>query len=375
MAEYNANKNLNYFTLEVTTTQKCDMACTYCFEKDELKNTDRQTNKDEIIKKVFILLNNEVFKETYNGITLNFWGGESTLNKTLIFELMDAFADYPNIHYFFYTNGYNPFTLAEIIKYHRQYKSDDALSFQISFDGMNHDLYRVDHSGKGTHDQIINSIRLTMMAFPEINLSLKSTAQISDLEDWHQHWVYWRSLIYEFPKFSWSPTLEYTNTYEITEEKLNRITKEFLKIANEEYFYFKENRRFVLSWFNTKESAVCSAGVNISNIDLYGNVSICHGALYSDNKKDFVFGNIKDDNIITNLLTKSKELEKGLVKNNHCKACLATVCYQCPIVQYDNSKLNTFIEKLHDPKKDLCDIYIAFGKIARTLQHHIGEYK
>ena len=53
----------NYFNLEIATISKCNMACTYCFEGEELQTNKKQTKENipDIINKVEALLDNEKF--------------------------------------------------------------------------------------------------------------------------------------------------------------------------------------------------------------------------------------------------------------------------------------------------------------------------
>jgi len=357
-----------YYSYEITTTQQCNMACTYCFEGEELKDKTKQLNEKDIIRSVYDMLNDKEFMKDYTGITLNMWGGESTLNKEMIINLIQEFANY-NIDFFFYTNGYNALDIATII-----YKSKELLDnyekrlrFQISFDGMNNDLERVDHAGNGTSKRILKNIDYFKKEFPEIAFTLKSTLMINELYNLVDHWYYWKDLIEKYPEFSWSPTLEYTQQYDISKEQLDKITDQFLKIAKLDIQYYKNNSRYVWGWFEHKDKSLCSAGINISNVDLEGNVTMCHGALYSTKKDDLILGNIKDTNIIQKIKTNKYYTQEIFTMSDHCKNCVATVCYQCPTV---NHELNG---KFYEPKVDLCDVYQSFGKISRTVQKYLTK--
>ena len=360
------------YSFEVTTTQKCDMACTYCFEGEELQNTTKQRSTPDIIKAVNSMLESDEFRKIYDeGISLAFWGGEPTQNPKMIIELIEEFKD-KDITFFFYTNGFSYDNIEKLIV---NFKFNDISSeryrFQISFDGLSHDDERIDHRGKGTSEKILNNIRMIRNKFPEVGLSIKSTLPIMYLEEASKHWDYFKDLIDEFPNFVWAPTLEYTNKYEISNEQLSKITEQFKIIAKKEIDYFQKNNKFVMSWFGSAEHVVCSAGANIGNIDIDGNISVCHGALYSENKDDFVFGHISEDDVVGTILKSHAKHIEILEVPELCKGCEATVCFQCPIVQYDHSKLETYEEKYHDVKNDLCQVYKSFGKIDRTVQRYL----
>ncbi|RLA76993.1 MAG: hypothetical protein DRG78_18035, partial [Epsilonproteobacteria bacterium] len=137
--------------------------------------------------------------------------------------------------------------------------------------------------------------------------------------------------------------------------------------------YYKKNNKHVWKWFEADRVSTCSAGANISNVDIDGNMSICHGALYSDDKKDMIFGNIKDKDITQKVLdTHYKFTDNMDNRDVECQTCIATVCYQCPVVNYSHSDKND-MDRYHDTKTDLCEIYKVFGKISRTVKKYLKD--
>lgn len=360
------------YAYEVTTTQKCDMACTYCFEGEELQNTAKQRSTDDIIRSVHEMLQDDEFMKVYDGVILNFWGGEPTQNPKMIIQLINEFKD-QNVHFFMYTNGFNRHNIERIINNFKLWIDDNSrLTYQISYDGISHDRERIDHKGEGTADRILENIKYLKTRFPEISFNLKSTLPVEELTNIVKHWEHFKHLVDEFSTFRWAPTLEYTNKYILSKEFVDEVEQQFKILAKREIEYYKENNRFVWSWFGTGERSVCTAGMNIGNVDIDGNLLPCHGAIYSPNKEDFIFGHITDENV-PSLIMKAHERHKSILEvPEHCRGCEATVCYQCPIVNYDNSKAKTYEEKYHDPKDDLCQIYKAFGRIDRTVQRYLN---
>ena len=365
------HKESRYYSLEVTTTQKCDMACTYCFEGEELQNNKKQ--EIDISKAINDLLSSDKFNDIYDGITLDFWGGEPTLNSKLIFELIEEFKNKP-VDFFFYTNGFNAISLMNILyKFKEIGIGLNRFSFQISYDGISHDKERVDHQGNGTQQKVLATIKHVYKLFPDVSFSIKSTLPIDELPRIIEHYDHYEELQKEIDWITWQPTLEYTNKYLIEQEFLDKLTKDFKILAKREIEFFKKNNRFLWNWFGTGERAMCSAGMNISNIDLDGNLLVCHGALYSDKKEEFIIGNVKN---ISDAVIASHERHKELFDMpEQCKDCSATVCYQCPIINVDNSD-KSYDDAYHaDPKSDLCSIYKSFGLIDRTVQKYLGKKK
>lgn len=359
-----------YFSYEVTTTQKCDMACTYCFEGEELQNTSKQRSQEEIIKGVWDMLNSEEFNKIYEGVAINFWGGEPTQNTKMIVSLIAEFKD-AKVNFFMYTNGFNLANIQKILNNFQLLVEDKSrFKYQVSYDGLSHDAERIDHKGSGTATKILENIRILRISHPSIDFKLKSTLPVNELPNIVKHWEHFKEIIDEMPEFGWSPTLEYTNKYNITEEFAEQVNSQFLILAKREIQYFKEHNRFVWNWFGTGERSTCSAGMNITNVDIDGNLLVCHGALYSENKEDFIIGHVKDS-VPEQVLASHKKHKEIFGVPEHCKGCEATVCYQCPIINHDTSDKETYEERYHDPKDDLCLIYKAFGKIDRTVQRHL----
>ncbi len=375
-------------TVEITITQKCNMACTYCFEGDELKNTTKQSTEKDIIKSLKDMLLDERFLEKFDGYHISFWGGEASIDYELCNRLMNAFKD-DNVTFFFYTNGYSVFNLDKIITFYQKEISTEfnRLSFQISYDGKYNDLSRIDHSGKGTSDNILKTIRYLNKTYPDLQTTLKSTILPSQLKDISIIWDEFKNLCHEMEsKFLlYSPTIEYTNTYNFSKDELELIENEFLKIAQKEIEHYNEFGFFILSWFNVKNRSICSAGSGLINIDLNGDILVCHGALYSENKKDLTNGNIKDKDFIDKFLVSQSEYSKGYIdtinvnilkeQDDICKQCSATVCNQCPTVNYDrfyNSDLSKN-EKYYTKTFDMCDIYNSFGKISQVVNQTVNK--
>ena len=71
------------FNLEINTTKKCNMSCTYCFEKETIKKANIEEKKsiiqpEEIVK--FLENNITYLNKTYSSLNVSLWGGEPTLN-------------------------------------------------------------------------------------------------------------------------------------------------------------------------------------------------------------------------------------------------------------------------------------------------------
>ena len=367
--------NKNYYTLEVTTTQQCNLRCTYCFEGDELDNPKKPLSALLVISKVKELLNDLEFIKIYNGITINFWGGEPTLNVEYCQQIIAAFAREHNIEFFFYTNGYSYTNITKILNYAKMLDVNfKRIRMQISYDGIWNDENRVLKNQSGTSEKVMETFSNLFEHYNDIHVSLKSTLPVeklvNDRRSVVENWKYFRALVQNYgQRACYNPTLEYTNFYKLNEKQIDNMKHQLTKITRLELEYFEQNGSHVMSWYNVRNRQLCSAGMNIGNIDLDGNITMCHGSLYNDKKDDLIVGNIKGNNFVKNILDMRSfhfsELKEANNEVTECTNCSATVCYQCPTVNYQHNG------KFHQPKKDLCSIYKHFGLLSNTLYKYL----
>ena len=377
----------NYYTLEITTTQQCNMRCTYCFEGKELDNNAKAVDVNIIIGQVRELLTSQDFLAKHNGITINFWGGEPTLNPNYCKTIMESFVE-DNVDFFFYTNGYN-YTNIETILNYASFKEIDSsrIRMQISFDGKWNDETRVTAGQNGTAEKVLDTFERLSERHPDIHVSFKSTLPVEKLinsrKDVVNNWEYFEALYLIFGnRISYSPTLEYTKFYKLNDEQIDNMKHQFNRIAKREIEFYEKYNRHLMSWFDVRTTQLCSAGLNIGNIDLEGNITMCHGALYTgEEKQNLIVGNVLEPKPISDTILNMKAkhfkiLEDHVNSNeihpNECVGCEATVCYQCPTVNYTNNKNLEEKDKYHTPKKDLCKIYKTFGKVSNVLYTYLN---
>lgn len=408
------NPNLPFFNLEIASTPNCNMACSYCFEGEELKSKLKQSDQNiiNIIKRMDDLLTDPKFYTEYKGICINFWGGEPTINfdwnKRLIEEIRIKEETWgKKITYFIYSNGFDFKKVQKHIELFSKEELDkDVLRLQISWDGIPGE--RIDHKGNQTYITIEKNIKNIAMIYPNLNLKIKATIQpreipilksiwrkFFDLDEWVQKHTKSKLIV------NYSPTLNYVDDFKITDAYLETIKTSFLEIANLELEYFKINGRHLFTWFesNSEEDFIskrkvnCSAGINIMAFDLEGNASVCHGSLYSPLKDDFIkfhginIGTTNTVDFRTKFYETREQLKTVQDKfDDGCQTCTATVCYKCPIVNVEQSikglevtekreqltetdllEEETIIETFQDRDSRHCEIYKLFGLIDRAL--------
>jgi len=362
----------NFFNLEILVIQQCNMRCTYCFEGIELENPATQKRFRDISNYINTLLNNSYFRENYDGICLNYWGGEPTLNNSLIEAFMDMYKDDERINHFMYTNGTLPKKIHKL--YTKHIKGN--FKFQISYDGNNSQRRNIK---KINNDQeILNNIE--ELWSKDIQFSIKSTLTLDNIIDnIVQIWDHFEEIHMINKSVRYSPTLEYTEDYNLTEEQLIKIKNNMLIISKKELSFYKKYGYNLFSWFENKSLNRCSAGINIQCIDFSGDISLCHGTLYSPIKNDFSLYNITDPEAILKFRSFRESFKNEFIKkenntNPECKDCISTTCYSCPIVNYSKNKeqdtqnkLNPY-EKLYTSNVSLCQIYKICGKYIKAVQ-------
>lgn len=411
------------FNLEVASTPNCNMACTYCFEGEELKSKSKQTleNIDLIMDRIKDLLNSSEFNKKYSGITLNFWGGEPTINFEWNKTLIDKIREEHYIHkglvdFFIYSNGFDYLKIKKHIDlFSKEELLHKRLRIQISYDGIGiNPTERVDHKGKATSDRVRNNIITLALIYPELSLKTKATLQPQDIPYIKTVWLDYMLLFKTIfdnhlrnplwnieeklnvfknnppnTEIAFSPTINYIEDFIPNEDYLEEVKKAFEEVAALEFHFYKKYNRHLFTWFggnkvsdlNDKRKTNCSAGVNILAIDIEGSASVCHGTLYSPLKEDFkkfTNTNIKDTNFVAKFFETREELSKNLnYISDGCLGCEATVCYKCPVINVEQAQTAKTTKELpesnyisnnfqnRDPRH--CGIYKVFGPIDKAL--------
>ena len=387
------------FNLEIATTSKCSMACTYCFEGEELKTNkfQREENIDKIIEKIELLLNNEKFNSEYpDGICINFWGGEPTLNSKWNIDFITRLKQLPiysKLSFFIYSNGFDYSKLSQHIdQFNQEELLNNKLRIQISWDGI--DNGRIDHSGNPTNERVMNNILKIIRNYRNLNISTKATIQPQELLRLEEIWGNYFKLFLKVEdlneggfqslepraRISFSPTLNYVDDFNDTDpEYLEAISKQFSIVLKIEQKFFERYNHHLFTWFSQEEKDArpkrltnCTAGINILALDYNGSFTTCHGSLYSDYGKEFEkFHNLslkKKKKTFTKRFFESRDelkLNSDYVANE-CISCSATTCYKCPIVNIEQAK--EFSPNNYQ-KRDTrhCSIYKLFGKFDRLL--------
>ena len=162
-------------------TNKCNLACTYCYE-DLPGRPPQIMSKDDIKKSIDMVLERE---DPNNQTLFVLFGGEATLEwKNVCYAMEYAYSKKLNVHFNLTTNG---------IKYLSQKFIDETvnnffykkrmLSIDVSFDGIGNGD-RVFHSGKDSTSAMIQV--LTNLVKNNVRYRIRYTIQKNNIDNWYK---------------------------------------------------------------------------------------------------------------------------------------------------------------------------------------------
>jgi uncharacterized protein len=365
------------YTLEITTSALCNLACTYCFEGEKV-NKQRLDGKEDLVKqRIYELLDSDWFKENYTILNISFWGGEPTLNGDLIVTVIQEFQNHPMVTFHMYTNGYDRRRIDRII----DAVDPSKLQVQISYDGQSiNDKFRLTATGKTSSAQVVENIEY--FARKGVNLSLKATVPTTSMKGLYHTWKEFERLHERFSTITpnlqvrYAPTIDYVTEMKVDDvrELVAEFRQEMILIARDEIEFYRKNGYHLMSWFTGGDSKThCAAGAHMQAIDVDGNTYACHGALYSINKDELKSGSIEDDAFMSNIQAASEKFSHHIRDMSPiCVGCVATTCMICPVSSYDKSVSDTFEGKWTDRwVGNMCGFFKAFGEIDRAVQQHL----
>lgn len=362
------------FSFEVTLVEGCNWRCEYCFEgEDKITGKKHLLNKDPntLIQSIKSVLDDPWFDETFDGMNIDFWGGEPTLNLPLMKRIFDEFIDDERVKFFLYTNGSRIHKLLSIIwpLKDRKSKAGSKLFIQISYDGkVIHDIRRLDSKGKATSSIAVGA--MDTLFYYGFTFQLKSTIMPKDFGLLSEAWDDILLLRNKYGNLiNFAPTIDYYNVV-FKDKYLEALEKSLLKIAKKEYYFFKEHKDFLLVWFQKAGKKLCGSGKTMCAVDIDGNIYFCHGCIYGGANKDLTFSNIfKDSNLLDGIKRNYASL-KSFHYEDECERCIATACIRCNYTKYLRSDKDNFMDKFYDytNQPELCKYYKLIGKIDRALQ-------
>jgi sulfatase maturation enzyme AslB (radical SAM superfamily) len=372
-----SKKVYKLYALEITTTEGCNFRCSYCFEKGIAPNVFDNNHADLLVKRINELLDNEWFKKEYEGLKIIFWGGEPTLNMLLCETIIKAFEDDERVCFFMYTNGSTMDKFINTLKRMKTKpfidKESSKFIVQVSYDGNPiNDNCRVPKD-KDCQSSIIVLNAIKLLQENDIEFGLKATLSWDNFHWLPLVWDDFYSLYKEFGKnIKYSVTVDY---YDVQFRKYADIVREsILNIARKEIMFYRQNGTFLSNIFGNNK-AICATGKSMATVDTKGDISYCHGCLYSKSK--FKYSSIFYDDFIDSIKRSHDFFVDHEAEPEECKNCIAGLCLRCNVRKYDASTKTKFEDRWFDytSQDELCDYYKMVGKIGTALRLILREEK
>ena len=375
MSTSSKNK-LPRYNVELTTTQKCNFRCKYCFENDkETPELNLLEKNLQIVKsQLYTLFSNKWFNNNFESFQIVFWGGEPSLNINIIENVVDEFKNDDRVSFYIYTNGSMIKELLPSLLKCKNKTVQKAAKFmtQISYDGNPvNDFTRIPKDGRKSSEIVREALELLKQN--DLPFTMKATLEQKNFKYLPEIWEDFHNLYNEFGKnIKYALTVDYHNVEVM--KYYSEIERALIEVAKKEKQFILKNDRMLSTIFE-KRKAACSAGRQSVAIDIDGTISLCHGCLYSSLKDELKYSSIFNDNFVDDLRKKSEEIKQQ--NEEHCSNCVALLCLRCNVKKYECSNKNKFLDRWHDylNQQELCEYYKLCGRIGRALSEIIREEK
>jgi uncharacterized protein len=230
--------------LRFYVTSKCNMACSYCFEKNG--GVSHPINSETVIDglKAFNQWLTSGSDKDYNLIKVNYFGGEPLLHYELLQETVPRIRKILNqtgkeIKVTVNTNG----TLLDDAKI--KWIVDNNIHTYISIDGLkkHHDKYRVFKNGNGTFDIVIDKLKKLVnasnAAYIERSLTVLATINPGNVAEVEEliHFLYSIGIknISLNAAFNCAVSNDITNWTILNEQEVDLFIKEAIKMRGSMY--------------------------------------------------------------------------------------------------------------------------------------------
>ena len=355
------------FSVDVNVTTSCNLKCDYCFVGGKAESFKDVSKISSFLNR---LIQSKLFLENYKMLSVNFWGGEPTLDTDFIKGVIESLEGIGSIRFFIYSNGVNIKKIEDLLLKYRDIKvgNHSKLVIQISYDGEPiHSKFRGETEAVWT--------TLHWLDLNNVPFTIKSTMPYDGFKYMYDAYLDIKKLISEFRwsgiKINYFPTIEHYNHLSEDMPIDKRLIQKYeedlkyslVKIAKKEL----EDKTNIFKWF-TNSRAMCTAGKDLITIDCDGGVYPCHGCLYED-KKNHGFGNIEDPEIMDKILA-FRQLFSDALERGMCKDCGVSFCLRCNHAKFVYSKKEYYFDKWldGDSQKDLCRFYNINNRVKTAFE-------
>ncbi|WP_291070525.1 radical SAM/SPASM domain-containing protein [Empedobacter sp. UBA5039] len=322
----NTDQDESFFNIIINPTMNCNFKCWYCYE-NHIKSSKMS---EDIINKVYKLIDNVTSKEKTKNLYLSWFGGEPLLYFDKVMIPILEYANHKTIEKNIgfesdiTTNGYliNQKMIDNFIKYNITHN-------QITLDGHRdlHNTVRNVNEKRGSYDEIINNVKLLCknnisttlrinFTNETLNTVLNVIEDISDISNDDREWL----------------EISFHQVWQ-TKEKGNLEMSEKLKAIKKT---FRDNNFFVSG--NTRDNIRNSCYADKTNevvINYNGDAFKCTARDFTKNNRE---GVLQEDGTIDWFEKNSTRLMAKL-NNKPCQTCpILPLCGSgCSQVAFENN--------------------------------------
>lgn len=337
-------------TMVLNVTNRCNLACTYCYEygEDKIVDTaygsqpkfmDEGTARDSV---EFLLRESGINQVAH----LTFFGGETLLNfpvlqKTVAYARRRAEEEGKRIEFSLTTNA--TLLKPDVI----EWLADNDVAVTVSIDGPREaqNGMRVFHNGKGTYDVVLPKIRALLQRHrsrpigARVTLTRQNLGVVNIFRHLTEEIGFWEV---GFAPVTTAPGRD----YEVDDNGYDRMLGEFGELAQEFLEHSVENRHHGFS--NVKDTLEeihkgvskaypCGAGLGLMGVATDGDVGLCHRFAGSAEHR---IGSVRDG---VDRARQNDFLEKHHIANKpDCHTCWARPlcsggCYHEAHVRYSDT--------------------------------------
>ncbi len=313
-------------------TDKCNLACNYCYEKN---NVDRTADREVMdIGTIIAFIKEKADQYKERDILISFHGGEPLLEYNKIREYVErlemVFRD-RRLFLFMTTNG------LLLNREKADYLMSHFTELSVSIDGCKeaHDLNRVFPNGHGSYQEVIQNVEQSGLDKNKLRIRMTVTANnVVHLASGVENLVMqgFRCIV---------PAVALEDP-EWTEERLMILENELIRIKKK--YYGKNIRIAMIDRKEMQKKGQCAGGITSFNIMENGDVYPCE---FVAGNKMFLLGNVTDIHI-------DEEALRKLYGHDSCRECTeCTYKMYCEGVRckYINMSNN---DDLHTPSDITC---------------------
>jgi uncharacterized protein len=336
----------------ISVNTRCNLGCKYCYfyNPENRVNSEKDLSEDEIYQILLQINNYAKLPEVNKKIKINFVGsGEPLLSWKNIKNAVEKFKDIKSEKIKFYTVTNGTLITNEIAQELKQLEIFPS----VSLDGYKelHNMYRINHAGKGSFDQTMTGINI--LKRHGFELAINTVASKTLYENIEKFFIFLKTegikkvifdRIVDTPSF-FKDFLSYDEYYQFLEDVYNTIKNlglsDEIEVGNLEAYKrsFAGKPDKVCTMFGSS----CGAGTNFI-IYMGKDVYPC-GRMFG--KKEWILGNINDS--ITEI---QKNMYSKIPKRNDCISCdVKKYCVRDCLLEYERKDYSCefrkkFIKKL-----------------------------